>query len=294
MIEINVDELADVARQAHANLKVLQSQAKAEKPDMRTVAQIMSSTASLINDWTPIRIRHRWSPRHVSAEDVWRTVKSHVPNLAKFVTAHRVDPNQAKPLVKVTRNRLLAIGIILYGMLGCENIRRALHGDISRSVIAIDGSVTGFNPTGQTEELLMIVRVHLHLDRLPGDVRTILTNLRAIADEVAETPFNPVMVAELIGPIVNLVADHISLPPRTSPPGTMSSREWIKLATKDCLDSMGKLYNESLLRPNDEEARQKLRVRATHALVQMYVTYRDIYLAPDIQNALAVYDAERE
>ncbi len=293
MIKINPEELLVVARQVHANLRVLQAQAEANQPDIATVAQIVSSTASIINDWTPIKIRRRWAPGDISSGGIWHDIKPHVPHLARFITAYQVNPTEAENLIKPARNRLLAIGIILYGVLSCDNIRRALHGDTSRPIIAIDGPAADYSPRQLIEEAHMVVKVHFKMERMAPDLRAVMANLKAISEEVAKgRQWSAAEVALLIGPILNLAVHHITLPPRQGPPGTMTSREWIKQVTDECLEQTNKLYSIALKPPTDEGRLQEFKVRATHTWVHLFVTYREIYLAPDIQNALSLTESE--
>ncbi|MFH1047167.1 MAG: hypothetical protein V1738_02590 [Patescibacteria group bacterium] len=288
MSDISLVQLAIVARQVHTNLRAIEAQAEAERPDLRTVAQIISGTVDLINDWLPIHIRRREAAGDMSIQEIWEQVEPHVSYLAKFTTTHQINPSQAEPLAKMVRNRLIAIGIITYGILICDNIRRALHGDLSRPIIAIDGPTREYCPTTQVEEAIMAVKIHFISDRLVRDLRDIASNLEAINEQVStDTRFNAADVALLIGPILNLTANHITLPILSSPPGNMTSANWIKMSATDHLKRVNEIFKVILNQPSDELEKHKLDVQTTKLLVSLFVTFREIYLAPDIQSALA-------
>lgn len=294
MEDIDPRVLAETAAQVHANLMAIRVLSEAADPDLRSTAEIASGTAKLINALIPVYIRQRRDPSFMSVRAIWQDLEKHASPLAQFVTTYRVDPAQAAPLIKPARNHLIALGIILYAILGCDNVRRALHGDLSRPIISIGGPSEDSGTLSEEEQTMIRVRVKINLDRLAADIHAITVNLRALTEEVKNPPFNRVTVAELIGPVLNTIAEHVSLPPRAIGSDTMSSRHWIGIAAKECLDRMLRLYGATLKRPTDGEALEQFKVSAAKEMVAVFITMRDIYLAPDIQQELADADAQSD
>jgi hypothetical protein len=287
MKDIDPQKLVETAAQVHANLMAIRVLSEADDPDLRSTAEIASGTAGLINALIPVYIRQRRDPSFMSVKAIWQDLEKHAPTLAQFVTTYRVNPAQATPLIKPARNHLIALGIILYAILGCDNVRRALHGDLSRPIISIGGPSEDSGTLSEEEQTMIRVQVRINLDRLPDDIHAITANLRALTEEVKSPPFNRVTVAELIGPVLNTIAEHVGLPPRAIGSDIMSSRHWIGIAAKECLERMLRLYGATLRRPTDGEALEKFKVSAVKEMVAVFVTMRDIYLSPDIQDALA-------
>lgn len=286
-IEIDRDELAYVAKLVHTNLMALKVQSESANPCMRTVAQLLSATYQLIDHLVPIKIRHKPSNERISAEDAWKTLEPHVPHLSKFMVAYCTKQKDTAFLARICRNRLLAIGILTNSILQCKEIKRALNGDVKPYSIAVDGPVLTNRPNkDRIEELMMKIVSKLEMNRLPEDLQTIMVNLTAISDQTASGVLNLTEIAELIGPIIDLIQVRVEIPPLRGRPGTNTSREWIKMATRQCLESVSNLYRQLLRLPEDQLQQEEFQKQATRVLVRLFVTYRDIYLAPNVQNAL--------
>jgi len=294
MTDIELADLAEAAYQMYANLLTICAMAESPEPDLQEAAGIAAATAEIAHGTVQIPRRFRKGGGDITVRGIWDSVANYVPDLARFSAAYRAQSKNTAEYGIKARQKIVALGMILDGVLACDNIRRALHGDLSRRVIAVDGPTEEYEQTEPRRKLPMNIKAHLKLDRLPADIRSILTNLRQLAAEVDKPPFRRLECAGLIGHMLNLIVEHVTLPTRTDEPGTSTSRQWIKMATKECLERMNRLYAASLKIPTDAEGREQFELQVVRELVSVFVTMRDIYLAPDVQRELRETDAQTE
>jgi hypothetical protein len=292
-----IAQLAIAATQIHANLRALEILSKEPvHSDLQQAAEIVAAASKIAHGATKIPHRFRNGPGDISVDGMWKQVQKHVPPLAIFITAHLAQSQKTPELARVTKNRIMALGLILDGILACDNVRRALLGDLSRRVTALPPAddlpptLIVSKPDQQVEK--MNAKVNLQLPRLPADLKSIMSNLQALAEEVEQPPFDHLTVAELIGYILNVIANHVQLPPRRAGGDTSTSREWIKRCAQECLERSKQLYSILLHPPTEETAIQEYRVTIVRELVHVFITLRDIYLAPDVQEALRRADAQ--
>ncbi|MBU0625475.1 hypothetical protein KKF05_03985 [Patescibacteria group bacterium] len=300
MTKEEIDTLATVAAQIYANLSAFKKLADQPQANLQEAATIAVAATELIhqNIKVPDR-RFRSGSGDISVVGMWRSVALHVRDLARFVTAYRAQTENVPELARVAKHHLIALGLILDSMLTCDNVRRALQGDLSRRVTALDPPVDQPQPKPSDQSQSpsqskpkISVKVSLSLDRLPSDIQSIMANLQALGEEVKDPPFSRIVVAELIGYILNLVARHVQLSPCHTGPDTTTSRKWIEMSAQECLTRMSALYAAVLRQPTDETAFQQFRLQIVRELVHVFVALRNIYLAPDVQQELKQEDAK--